>query len=366
MTATNACGTDTENLVITVAPRDTVPPGGGGGGGSSRPPSGRRSTPASAGEVLGVTSCNYLEDFLRIDWQNDTIEVLKLQIFLKEVEGFTDLPITGVFDQRTFDAVAIFQERYKDDILTPWGHTSHTGFVYILTKKKVNEIVCQREFPLTGLEEQEIIDFRAFLSSLAAHGIGASTGVVAGAQDDKGQNKGQEIVTGAGNQKGQEMSDSCQLYRTMCAQEMGILNENGLDFASSSEDLNQFGEIASGVSDTNTGARAIAAAIFSGPQGWKESWNALFGFFVILAAVYVASRAVTDKQHARRPMNEHSRRARHLIWFTVGLLAAVGLCLIIGFYSIILPLLVLMILVAGMAIYALAAKKGERALIELR
>jgi protein-S-isoprenylcysteine O-methyltransferase Ste14 len=48
------------------------------------------------------------------------------------------------------------------------------------------------------------------------------------------------------------------------------------------------------------------------------------------------------------------------------LLAATGLCLIIGFYSIILPLLVLMILVAGMAIYALAAKKEERALIELR
>ena len=58
-------------------------------------------------------------------------------------------PIRGVFNQSTFEAVQRFQIKYKGDILEPWGDKVTTGFVYILTKKKVNEIYCNTIYPLS-------------------------------------------------------------------------------------------------------------------------------------------------------------------------------------------------------------------------
>src|SRR3989344_10104 len=58
--------------------------GGGGGGGSSRPPSG------SGGVVLSASAtseCFYLRDYMRRDFNNDPVEVLKLQAFLINFEG---------------------------------------------------------------------------------------------------------------------------------------------------------------------------------------------------------------------------------------------------------------------------------------
>ena len=116
-------------------------------------------------------SCFYLYDFLRKDFNNNPVEVRKLQVFLRDLEGFNSVQITGVYDDQTIVALNAFQDRYAGDILTPWGHTAPTGYTYILTKKKVNEIYCQRAFPVTQLEQQEIDSFRAFLESLRGVGI---------------------------------------------------------------------------------------------------------------------------------------------------------------------------------------------------
>ncbi len=110
--------------------------------------------------------CNYLLEYLKLGADNNPVEVTKLQFFLKNYEGFENLQVTGFFDQATFDAVSEFQNKYKDDVLTPWGHNAPTGYVYITTKKKVNEIYCQRPFPLTSSQETEITDFKALLESL--------------------------------------------------------------------------------------------------------------------------------------------------------------------------------------------------------
>jgi hypothetical protein len=104
--------------------------------------------------------CNYLSEYLRIDQNNNPAEVKKLQIFLRDYEGFLNLRITGVFDKATFNAVSAFQVKYKDDILTPWGAGLSTGYVYITTKKKVNEIYCQFEIPLTEGQIKEINKFK--------------------------------------------------------------------------------------------------------------------------------------------------------------------------------------------------------------
>lgn len=111
------------------------------------------------GEVMGATLpevCYYLREYLRLGYANDPSEVIKLQTFLKDEEGFTELKVTGTFDEDTDRAVRVFQDRYTNDILTPWGLPGNTGYVYYTTQKKINEIHCQRMFPLTDLQLEEI------------------------------------------------------------------------------------------------------------------------------------------------------------------------------------------------------------------
>lgn len=127
--------------------------GGGSGGGSRR----------TNGEVLGDATCSeYLTAYLRMGRQNDAEQVRRLQFVLKEMEGF-DLELTGVYDAATLAAVNAFQVRYAADILTPWGISAPTGYTYLTTRKKVNEVYCKGtvSFPLTDSEQQIIQKTRA-------------------------------------------------------------------------------------------------------------------------------------------------------------------------------------------------------------
>ena len=119
--------------------------------------------------VTGVTTvttttppngCYYLLDYLRKDFNNNPVEVRKLQVFLRDLEGFKTVQITGVYDDQTIVALDAFQARYASDVLTPWGHTAPTSYTYILTKKKVNEIYCKRTFPVTAQQQIEIDTYR--------------------------------------------------------------------------------------------------------------------------------------------------------------------------------------------------------------
>jgi hypothetical protein len=117
-------------------------------------------------EVLPAETCNYLLEYIKFGADNNPVEVLKLQRFLKDYEGFENVPLSGFYDQVSYDAVSKFQMRYFDDVLAPWGHDGPTGYVYITTKKKVNEIYCERPFPLTSGQEDEIEGFKGLLLSL--------------------------------------------------------------------------------------------------------------------------------------------------------------------------------------------------------
>ncbi len=121
--------------------------------------------------VQGPSSCYYLYDYLRKDFINNPVEVRKLQVFLRDLEGFSTVQITGVYDDQTIVALDAFQARYAADILTPWGHTAPTSYTYILTKKKVNEIYCRMAFPVNAQQQAEIDAFRAFLLGLQNAGI---------------------------------------------------------------------------------------------------------------------------------------------------------------------------------------------------
>ena len=117
--------------------------GGGGGGGGG----GRRRTPVKpitpVIPALPPACTPYLNEYLKLGWNNNRLEVIKLQAFLRIVEKL-EVPLNGVYDENTYEAVKIFQKRYAKDILTHWGISEPTGFVFITTRMAINNIYCQR------------------------------------------------------------------------------------------------------------------------------------------------------------------------------------------------------------------------------
>ncbi len=137
--------------------------------------------------LSNASSCSYLTTFMGINSENDSVEVTKLQTFLKNVEKL-DVDINGTFDEKTLNAVKAFQEKYVDEVMTPWGVTTPTGQVFYTTQKKVNEIVCKTSLNLTA-EQLSAID--AYKKSLengnqtdSTIGDATSTNPVVGANDN--------------------------------------------------------------------------------------------------------------------------------------------------------------------------------------
>lgn len=78
---------------------------------------------------------------------NDVYEVIRLQSFLKYFEGADYVTVNGVFDQATEQAVSAFQLKYQSEVLTPWGISEPTGYAYIRTIGKINQIICNTDIP---------------------------------------------------------------------------------------------------------------------------------------------------------------------------------------------------------------------------
>ncbi len=128
------------------------------------------------GEVKGEIApmpapepCSYLLEYIKLGRNNNSVEVEKLERFLNEFEEEI-LPVNGIYEKIDFDAVSRFQEKYMSAVLSPWSHNRATGYVYITTKKKINEIYCGREFPLTEQQQVEITSFSARYSGVGTVG----------------------------------------------------------------------------------------------------------------------------------------------------------------------------------------------------
>jgi hypothetical protein len=105
-------------------------------------------------------SCKLLNTYMSKDAVNQKVEVLKLQTFLFSYEGLMNVRATGVYDEATERGVRIFQDRHFKEVLSLWGVNGNTGNAYMTTQKKINEIYCGHEFPLTFTQLKEIAAYR--------------------------------------------------------------------------------------------------------------------------------------------------------------------------------------------------------------
>jgi len=104
---------------------------------------------------LKVKSAQWCHDFLRdLKYGQKGEEIKALQIALKK-EGLFEEPSTGYFGLLTFQAVKSFQEKYKNEILYPFGFKKGTGFVGIATRTKLNELYGCTKFSISSLSLEQ-------------------------------------------------------------------------------------------------------------------------------------------------------------------------------------------------------------------
>jgi uncharacterized protein YegL len=261
--------------------------------------------------VVVPGTCNYLLEFIQLGADNNPVEVMKLERFLNEFEG-ENLVVNGVYEQVDFDAVERFQNKYFADILGPWGHDAPTGYVYITTKKKINEIYCQKAFPLSAGEQTEIQAFSAFLASLNA--AAAAGEDVTGQTPDFGNTVGlgddteDSTLADAGDSENGTDNTLADAGDTADTQGPGLLANilsifgfggddetvtpddttlaDGEDVATTTDEdkLADAGdEVATGTEDilTDTPERNLAAVIFGGVMSVATSY-----WFIFLLAVF--------------------------------------------------------------------------------
>jgi len=101
-----------------------------------------------------------------LNLSNENIDIAYLQLCLKN-EGFYSGDITGYFGPKTKRAVIDFQEKYFDDILTPWGFTKGTGLVRETTRTKLNEIcLIPEEEEVVEEEPEKVFDIDVTLEDI--------------------------------------------------------------------------------------------------------------------------------------------------------------------------------------------------------
>ena len=137
------------------------------GGSTNRTTGGSSSFALPLVAGVSTTSCPLITDYLKLGGTNSPAQVTKLQIFLKNSEKLT-VDVTGIFDQKTEDAVKAFQIKYLPSILGPWDATRATGFVYITTVKKINELACASPIVLSASELAAIAEYKARTSGSSA------------------------------------------------------------------------------------------------------------------------------------------------------------------------------------------------------
>ena len=83
----------------------------------------------------------YITSYLKINLQNSTEDVQRLESFLNTYEN-EHLAPNGIYGLDDEAAIKRFQKKYKDAILAPWGITEASGFVFKTTQDHINTLYC--------------------------------------------------------------------------------------------------------------------------------------------------------------------------------------------------------------------------------
>ena len=84
-------------------------------------------------------NCPYFTTYVK---QNETNEeVKKIKKFLNETQNEKLDISSNFYDNELISAVKRFQNKYKKQVLTPWGISKASGRWYQSTKKKADEIL---------------------------------------------------------------------------------------------------------------------------------------------------------------------------------------------------------------------------------
>ena len=230
--------------------------------------------------------CNYLLEYIQMGAANNPVEVEKLERFLNDFEG-ENLEVNGIYEQADFDAVLRFQTKYFGDILGPWGHDAPTGYVYITTKKKINELYCEREFPLTLFQETEIAAFSAFLSAQSGISVGIEEdredidfSNVVGLGDDEDEDTTLADATDATDDEEEDAGNRGLLAGILNAFGFGDDDEDTLE-KSDPTDPAEDAELATEDEIQGQGERNLAAVVLGGVMSVATSY-----WFIFLLAVF--------------------------------------------------------------------------------
>ena len=136
---------------------------GGNSSSGSQSNSGSSSYGSSAPMVTAISystnSCPFITSYMNFGGNNNPEQVTRLQNFLKNIEKL-DLDINGTYDEKTRQAVSVFQTKYAKDILVIWGATQPSGNVYLMTSKKINQIVCAMPIAISNTEIETVKAYR--------------------------------------------------------------------------------------------------------------------------------------------------------------------------------------------------------------
>lgn len=311
VTCTNGVDNATDSATVTVQQ-----PGGGGGGGGGNGGGTIIGGGSSIPPVTTGAACLYVKDYMRADFNNDPMEVMKLQAFLKVFEGNESVSITGIYDQATVNAVNTFQLKYRGDILDPWALQGPTGYTYILTLKKVNELYCLHTFPLNEAQQQEIAAFRALVTGLRAQGINVELPASYGGTGTRTTTTTVEIpVTGS----------STATSTTISIPIVGQAT----------------------TTDKGQNTTGLAAVLFATPQNLMDSLQCIYEFLLILIVLYILGSVLEDVLYKKETADALKKRF-YTKWtaIMIGLIIAMIVAYIVGEWCLILPLLLALIISA--------------------
>jgi hypothetical protein len=199
---------------------------------------------------------------------------------------------------------------YKDDILTPWGHTAPTGYTYILTLKKINEIYCRHIMPLSDAQQHEIAAFRALITGLRAQGYPTETQVITV--------PGREVqipVTTTTVEQATTTATSTPIQIPIVGQEI----------------------------PKGQNLKNLAAAVFSIPNDLQGIMQCLYEWLLIIIVLYILGSVLKDVLYKDIPENVLKRFLTKWITISLGLIAAIVIAYILEEWCIILPLIIALI-----------------------